>query len=98
MLLVHHYDHATREVFGVIGDRGDHFVRRWEPPTVEALRVCHGTAPAQVLPDGVGIVDPLGISVIPVRGEILYGLLVSHFPVSYTHLRAHETVLDLVCR
>ena len=22
----------------------------------------------------------------------------SHFTVSYTHLRAHETVLDLVCR
>ena len=22
----------------------------------------------------------------------------SHAPVSYTHLRAHETVLDLVCR
>src|SRR5664280_2611162 len=22
----------------------------------------------------------------------------SHTPVSYTHLRAHETVLDLVCR
>ena len=21
-----------------------------------------------------------------------------HIPVSYTHLRAHETVLDLVCR
>ena len=21
-----------------------------------------------------------------------------HFPVSYTHLRAHETVLDIVCR
>eukprot|EP00656_Telonema_subtile_P033456 TRINITY_DN37103_c0_g1_i1.p1 TRINITY_DN37103_c0_g1~~TRINITY_DN37103_c0_g1_i1.p1 ORF type:complete len:149 (+),score=1.29 TRINITY_DN37103_c0_g1_i1:71-517(+) len=23
---------------------------------------------------------------------------VAHIPVSYTHLRAHETVLDLVCR
>ena len=22
----------------------------------------------------------------------------AHLPVSYTHLRAHETVLDLVCR
>ena len=22
----------------------------------------------------------------------------NHIPVSYTHLRAHETVLDLVCR
>ena len=25
-------------------------------------------------------------------------LLKQHTPVSYTHLRAHETVLDLVCR
>ena len=24
--------------------------------------------------------------------------LIPTFPVSYTHLRAHETVLDLVCR
>ena len=24
--------------------------------------------------------------------------VVQHRPVSYTHLRAHETVLDLVCR
>ena len=28
-------------------------------------------------------------------GELLHILLI---PVSYTHLRAHETVLDLVCR
>ena len=25
-------------------------------------------------------------------------LMASIYPVSYTHLRAHETVLDLVCR
>ena len=25
-------------------------------------------------------------------------LILGHRPVSYTHLRAHETVLDLVCR
>ena len=25
-------------------------------------------------------------------------LRIEHGPVSYTHLRAHETVLDLVCR
>ena len=27
-----------------------------------------------------------------------YALTASDIPVSYTHLRAHETVLDLVCR
>ena len=26
------------------------------------------------------------------------GILRGMYPVSYTHLRAHETVLDLVCR
>eukprot|EP00657_Telonema_sp_P-1_P006873 TRINITY_DN2633_c0_g1_i1.p1 TRINITY_DN2633_c0_g1~~TRINITY_DN2633_c0_g1_i1.p1 ORF type:complete len:134 (-),score=48.96 TRINITY_DN2633_c0_g1_i1:77-478(-) len=30
-----------------------------------------------------------------VKGEFPYSALI---PVSYTHLRAHETVLDLVCR
>eukprot|EP00657_Telonema_sp_P-1_P001521 TRINITY_DN140_c0_g1_i14.p1 TRINITY_DN140_c0_g1~~TRINITY_DN140_c0_g1_i14.p1 ORF type:complete len:143 (-),score=74.10 TRINITY_DN140_c0_g1_i14:66-494(-) len=28
----------------------------------------------------------------------LTGVVEDHRPVSYTHLRAHETVLDLVCR
>ncbi|HCK80195.1 MAG TPA: hypothetical protein DIC59_01855 [Candidatus Competibacteraceae bacterium] len=27
-----------------------------------------------------------------------FGVAVTYVPVSYTHLRAHETVLDLVCR
>ena len=32
--------------------------------------------------------------------ELVHGLHQADvaFPVSYTHLRAHETVLDLVCR
>ena len=30
--------------------------------------------------------------------EMEGGLVRWHAPVSYTHLRAHETVLDLVCR
>ena len=30
----------------------------------------------------------------PQSGEVLQG----RYTVSYTHLRAHETVLDLVCR
>ena len=35
-----------------------------------------------------GVVDAAGV------GELAEG----EVPVSYTHLRAHETVLDLVCR
>ena len=31
-------------------------------------------------------------------GKVLLLLLLGAEPVSYTHLRAHETVLDLVCR
>mgnify|MGYP003381602968 CR=1 FL=1 len=32
--------------------------------------------------------------------EVAFGLIGANalIPVSYTHLRAHETVLDLVCR
>ena len=39
-----------------------------------------------------------------VNGEVGIGITrpethtLAHDPVSYTHLRAHETVLDLVCR
>src|SRR5665811_1941370 len=35
--------------------------------------------------------------VVPVVGD-LYGHVHGGTAVSYTHLRAHETVLDLVCR
>ena len=30
--------------------------------------------------------------------QLLGGISQGYKPVSYTHLRAHETVLDLVCR
>ena len=41
---------------------------------------------------GVGVA---GVVAIVAQDEVLpFG----HNPVSYTHLRAHETVLDLVCR
>ena len=32
------------------------------------------------------------------KEEIEQRVLKNELPVSYTHLRAHETVLDLVCR
>ena len=39
----------------------------------------------------------------PLSDQVIYEHLagkrtVGVYPVSYTHLRAHETVLDLVCR
>ena len=36
----------------------------------------------------------LEIAELPPTGQVITAL----FPVSYTHLRARETVLDLVCR
>ena len=33
-----------------------------------------------------------------INASIIFQLLGTVIPVSYTHLRAHETVLDLVCR
>ena len=47
----------------------------------------------------LGIAKPQCIAEVPRSGrcrDLTAELLVS--PVSYTHLRAHETVLDLVCR
>ena len=44
--------------------------------------------------------DPLGGAAVDYWGEIAqrHGLNLSVVTVSYTHLRAHETVLELVCR
>ena len=42
-----------------------------------------------------------GSQSIPLALALLHtpqGVTVDSVPVSYTHLRAHETVLDLVCR
>ena len=44
----------------------------------------------------VGAVDPAKV-VDPLSGANS-AERAWHYPVSYTHLRAHETVLDLVCR
>src|SRR5665811_2552833 len=41
---------------------------------------------------GLGLLQKLDD--VAIRTDVLYYLN----PVSYTHLRAHETVLDLVCR
>ena len=41
--------------------------------------------------------DPQIVALIQ-RGEAMTAANTALTPVSYTHLRAHETVLDLVCR
>src|SRR5665811_257853 len=49
-----------------------------------------------------GAVGALGqaaiVDVLLNQGYLEAHALVGHGPVSYTHIRAHETVLDLVCR
>ena len=40
-----------------------------------------------------------GVLLGPITGRLLaQQITTGRMPVSYTHLRAHETVLDLVCR
>ena len=53
----------------------------------------------QSLPDGIGLhlLQEL-YAVRPSMGLLMYTVRDDPGPVSYTHLRAHETVLDLVCR
>src|SRR5664280_3816156 len=41
------------------------------------------------------VLTKLGVQSAAIRAQVEDGLAQ---PVSYTHLRAHETVLDLVCR
>ena len=41
--------------------------------------------------------DP-GQATLGIGDQHMADLVGGHGPVSYTHLRAHETVLDLVCR
>ena len=50
---------------------------------------------ARVVCREVGIVVTVGLAVVP---ACLGVVRANPGPVSYTHLRAHETVLDLVCR
>ena len=48
--------------------------------------------------EGLGFLEGLhGLSVAEAEGDLGH-VDAAVGPVSYTHLRAHETVLDLVCR
>ena len=75
---VAHDDGATREVVGVLGDLGDAGVRRGEPGAAVAIGVGDRAALAEVLPDRIGIGDPLRIGVIEVGGEVLDEWAVGH--------------------
>ena len=59
---------------------------------VAALEGCAG------LIVGGGLTPAYADALAPVAEELRQWLVSNDVPVSYTHLRAHETVLDLVCR
>ena len=59
-----------------------------DPPAAERLASAAATIGA---PDGRGRRRAVLVAEGPIRN-------MADGPVSYTHLRAHETVLDLVCR
>ena len=54
----------------------------------------------------VAVMDPVYVSGVTVRNATLHnreeiarkGIKIGDMAVSYTHLRAHETVLEIVCR
>ena len=71
-------DGATREVIGVLGDLRDAGVRRGEPGAAVAIGVGDRAALTQVLPDRIGVGDPLRIGVIEVGGEVLDERAVGH--------------------
>ena len=55
--------------------------------------VCDHHLPDEILPPAIAILNPKQIDC-----NYPYKELCGCGAVSYTHLRAHETVLDLVCR
>ena len=65
------------------------------------IRDSLGDAPAAAaerLGDGDADPSPGRHGPVEVPGELVVGVAATPVAVSYTHLRAHETVLDLVCR
>src|SRR5665811_2568315 len=63
--------------------------------TTPTTNITHMTTTATTIPKTILAVLDMATPLPNYPGERLPS---AHFPVSYTHLRAHETVLDLVCR
>ena len=68
---------------------------------LSAVAIIVATAVAGALTPGLASAEQ-NVATVPVDSAGMpastYFPPTSHSPVSYTHLRAHETVLDLVCR
>ena len=56
------------------------------------IRDRKGICPANI------VISGFGGKMSPLETMKSVGVKLVNIPVSYTHLRAHETVLDLVCR
>eukprot|EP00657_Telonema_sp_P-1_P001288 TRINITY_DN12980_c0_g1_i1.p1 TRINITY_DN12980_c0_g1~~TRINITY_DN12980_c0_g1_i1.p1 ORF type:complete len:107 (+),score=39.82 TRINITY_DN12980_c0_g1_i1:116-436(+) len=84
-------DRLPPEVFGVEGPGDDQL-------TVRLVGAVHGGVQHGTIDRGAGFGQSIGVEwkARHLRGTKTPVLCVD--TVSYTHLRAHETVLDLVCR
>jgi hypothetical protein len=83
-----HHDRPRREVLGVVRDRGDAVVRHRQPRAAVPIGVRDGARRAQVVPDGVGVADPLGIGVVEVLRPVGDG-----WPVSSHDARSSSIVI-----
>ena len=75
---VTNHDGTTGEVLSVVSDGRDSFVGGGEPAAAVAVSVSDGATTAKVLPNRIGVCNPLRIRVVPVGGEIANGWLDRH--------------------
>ena len=74
-------------------------IRRPPRSTLDRSSAASDVYKRQVTVNGHTVDKAASLAGVDLRGADLRGLdLAGIDPVSYTHLRAHETVLDLVCR
>ena len=69
-----------------------------DPMELRAVWVGSESHPYAVKPSGTIVAEAIGASTNIQAGDWEFACKAGSEAVSYTHLRAHETVLDLVCR
>ena len=87
------YDALGSRLFDAITELAEYYPTRTEA----AIFAAHGAAMAQQVPHGAVLID-LGASSCAKAARLFPVLRPGAYAVSYTHLRAHETREDLVCR
>src|SRR5665811_1749574 len=87
--------HELRRNTGLAGSQGQQLGGEGLDLALDrcGVQACEGVFPDRLVL-GADLFVSLGATMWR-RGDVV---LLGDLPVSYTHLRAHETVLDLVCR